>query len=192
MPQRTIYIPDDLVHILDKAQKEFGEGEGLGSLMVKALKEKLDNLPQVKEEVLKLHLLQQCDVRILNELIEYKLREYPEKIVNEAAFKAELAFQTNPDHFSIFRENYILLHEVIWAGDAIDLAILGLEELETGDWFEEAKKMIEIGAEQYKEEMENLGELFEKEGLDKNDFFQNISEEGKKILKNKDKKTNGK
>ena len=161
MPQKTIYIPDEFLPILEKAQEEFGTGEGLGQLMMATLKKQLDDLPKVKEEVLRLQLVKALDVPAFNEVIEYRLRDFSEGVVSWAQLRA-LAAETaaeehekplfrapfrdssldsdlDSDGFSLWED---LIDDFVWNGvDGV------LSALEGHGWFDKVKALVPEGLE---------------------------------------------
>ena len=99
MPRKNIYIRKEDEHILEKAKEKIGEDKALGALLMEALEEKLENLPEVYDRALRYQLLKQLNVPAFNEIINYKLQNYSETVLNETEKLANMAYIADPDHF---------------------------------------------------------------------------------------------
>lgn len=99
MPRKNIYIRDDDLDVFEEAMEKLGEDEAIGTIIIEALKDKLNRLPEIEEYLLKLQLLKQLDLPALNEIIEYRLDNYPKKLVLEAEVKSIAAYLGNPNYF---------------------------------------------------------------------------------------------
>lgn len=164
MPRKNIYIRKEDEPILKEAIEKFGEDKALGVLIMEALEEKLNNLPEIQEKVLKLQMLKQVDIPAFNEIIEYRLQDFNKAVVVKAEYAALAAYLGEPEHFDFNNIEHWMLEWIdafLWTG--IDGLI---EEKFFNEWFEEAKQNVEKGMEVLEEsEDEKVGDVEDIENL---------------------------
>jgi len=175
MPRKNIYIRKEDEHILEKAKERIGEDKALGALLMEALEEKLENLPEVYDKALRYQLLKQLNVPAFNECINYKLQNYSETVLNETEILANLAYIADPDHFRSpvsnsrikgeeFDPNKTRSYFNIWRDELVEEIFLweGIEAVIDYDhgehythplyhWFNKALSLVEKGEEKLKE-----------------------------------------
>lgn len=175
MPRKNIYIRKEDEHILERAKEKIGEDKALGALLMEALEEKLENLPEVYYKALRLQLLKQLNVPAFNEAINYKLQNFSETVLTDTEKLANLAYIADFDHFrspisdnrleggeydpdesnpTFSRWRYELIDDIyLWEG------IEAVIEYDHGEhythplyhWFNKALSLIEKGEEKLKE-----------------------------------------
>jgi hypothetical protein len=123
MPQKNIYIRKEDVHIFEMAVNLFGN-QGIGAVMAEHLR---TIVPQVKDEVFTLLLLDNENLNWVSELVQRRLKDFPEKVILEAKELIEALNLFHPKHG---RDD----SDTVWW---IDL-FLGL-----GSFVEEARKLAE-------------------------------------------------
>lgn len=160
MPRKNIYIRDDDIEFFEKAIKALGEDEAIGTVIINALKEKLGNLPEKRERIFKLQLLNQLNSPAINEIIKYRLQNYPENLVYEAEVKAIYAYLGNPDHFSFpvygNYDSYYTEWLLPFMEESLD-SLINRNKI----WFEKAKSYIEKGKKIHEESKKELDEEIE-------------------------------
>lgn len=162
MPRKNIYIRKEDMPILEKAIEKFGEEKALGALMMEALEEKMNNFSKLKEEALKYQMLKQLDVPAFNEIINYKMKDYGDTIINITELGSLAAYLGNKDHFKttqIKDWNMEWIDAFLWTG--ID-GLIKTEDFK--EWYEEAKDNIEKGLEDLnnsEEDYEGVAEVEE-------------------------------
>lgn len=156
MPKKNIYFRNEDMPVVEEAYQVLGEEEALGKIIADALKEKLNDINEVQEKVYKLQLLKQLDYASINEIVEYRMREYSPSIVSEAEKKALAAYIADPDHFDILynwndEDSQDYWQEWVWTyfWSGLDIALEEFNDTinygNDKNWFEEAKELTKEG-----------------------------------------------
>jgi len=95
MPQKNLYIREDDVLIFEMATEIF-EDKGLGAVMADHFR---TIIPQIKDEIFKLLLVEKNASSFMSLLIERRLRDFPDKVVYEMKRLIEALLDCYPDYF---------------------------------------------------------------------------------------------
>lgn len=162
MPKKTIYVREEDMPVFDEAMAKLGGEESMGSVIVDALRERLRNREKEEEEALRLALAAACVLPpILEECVEYRLRDLPKDAVVKAHLAAAAAYLADPDFF-IER---------------------GYHELDDERWFEEAKEKAEEGKRQLRVALARAKAQMRGEGLALAEKERLLSDKEKRFLK---------
>ena len=97
MPQKNIYIRKEDVQIYEMAVNLFGN-QGIGAVMAEHLR---NIIPQIKDEVFTLLLLDYENLNWVSELIQRRLKDFPEKVILEAKELIEALRNYHPEYFKV-------------------------------------------------------------------------------------------
>ncbi|NLJ38015.1 MAG: hypothetical protein GX432_04545 [Candidatus Atribacteria bacterium] len=151
MGKKTIYIRDEDEKFFKQAMKKLGKKEGLGSILIKALKEKLQDNNKLIEEAYELIMLRKTDLnKSIDKAIYYYLYTFPSYAREEAEVMVKYIDQEFPEYFSLEGDNRLKILNAMWYGDK--------------EWFEGGKKLLgKLGIGEYAEEskMENFAKFFD-------------------------------
>jgi len=97
MPQKNIYIRKEDAQIYEMAVDLFGN-QGIGAVMAEHLR---TIVPQVKDEVFTLLLLDHENLNWVSELVQRRLKDFPEKVILEARELIEAIRNFHPEYFKV-------------------------------------------------------------------------------------------
>ena len=181
MGKTTIYIRDEDKEFFKKARKKLGKKEGLGSILITALKEKLQDNNKLIEEAYELTMLRKTDLnKSIDKAIYYYLYTFPPFAREEAEAMVKYIDQEFPEYFSLEGKTGEQIIKAMWFGDQ--------------EWFEGGKKLLgKLGIGEYAEEIkiENLAQYidsFTKEKPTKSKGEQPTKTKESKKLKKQEKR----
>lgn len=97
MPQKNIYIRKEDAQIYEMAVNLFGN-QGIGAVMAEHLR---TIIPQIKDEVFTLLLLDYENLNWVSELVQRRLKDFPEKVILEAKELIEALRNYHPEYFKV-------------------------------------------------------------------------------------------
>jgi hypothetical protein len=153
MGKKTIYIRDEDEEVFNKAMDTLGDGEGMGSIIVTALKEKMQNMNELENEAYELSMLVETG---LNRYVERALNHYLQIFPGSALEKAEIMImvirQEDPEYFTLKGETGSQILKAMWADDPT--------------WFEKGKELVKQGwSEHERRQKEGKKKLMETLGI---------------------------
>lgn len=100
MPKKTIYVRDEDMPDFEKALKKLGGEEGIGTIIVEALRKSIRDHKEEEEKVFRLSVLANCPLpSLFAECVEFRLQSLPADIVSKVHYYALAAYKEDPDYF---------------------------------------------------------------------------------------------